>query len=316
MTATATRIVGAHPYADKFPMLSEPELAELAESIKANGQRNPIVLTPDGLILDGRNRYAACQIVGVDPLCETYDGDDLAEYVIDCNSSRRHMSAGSRAMANALVLAADGKRSNGRWSYGRLNSKDLGNSMAEYVRQCGVILDYADDLAEPVVSGALPLDAAYRQAQERRDAERQEMERKEREAAEEADAKAFVAENAPDLAARVDGRDLLTFREARALWEQRNREEATRLVAERRKREQEERLDRENEIQNANAIYGALLTLSGASAAEWRARAIHDMEKHFREIRPAARDLHDPKRIRAIARDIAIYADDLENAHA
>ena len=52
-------ITGVHPYADKFPMLPEPELAELAESIRANGLRNPIVLTPDGLILDGRNRAAA-----------------------------------------------------------------------------------------------------------------------------------------------------------------------------------------------------------------------------------------------------------------
>ena len=45
-------ITGVHPYADKFPMLPEPELAELAESIRANGLRNPIVLTPDGLILE------------------------------------------------------------------------------------------------------------------------------------------------------------------------------------------------------------------------------------------------------------------------
>ena len=58
-------ITGVHPYADKFPMLPEPELAELAESIRANGLRNPIVLTPDGLILDGRNRAAACERVGV-----------------------------------------------------------------------------------------------------------------------------------------------------------------------------------------------------------------------------------------------------------
>lgn len=54
----------AHPYADKFPMLSEPELAELAESIRANGLRNPVVVTEDGLILDGRNRAAACERIG------------------------------------------------------------------------------------------------------------------------------------------------------------------------------------------------------------------------------------------------------------
>ena len=42
-----TAIQGIHPYADKFPMLPESELEELAESIKQNGQRQPIVLTDD-----------------------------------------------------------------------------------------------------------------------------------------------------------------------------------------------------------------------------------------------------------------------------
>ena len=51
-----TAITGVHPYADKFPMLPESELQELAESILQNGLRQPIVLTEDGLILDGRNR--------------------------------------------------------------------------------------------------------------------------------------------------------------------------------------------------------------------------------------------------------------------
>ena len=87
-------ITGVHPYADKFPMLPEPELAELAESIRANGLRNPIVLTPDGLILDGRNRAAACERVGVAPTTTVYEGDDLAEYVIDCNTSRRRPRPG------------------------------------------------------------------------------------------------------------------------------------------------------------------------------------------------------------------------------
>ncbi|KXF51060.1 hypothetical protein AXA44_15440 [Rhodococcus sp. SC4] len=33
-----------------------------------------------------------------------YDGDDFADYVIDCNVTRRNMSTGARAMATALVL--------------------------------------------------------------------------------------------------------------------------------------------------------------------------------------------------------------------
>ena len=55
------RIKGNHPYADAFPMASEEELEELASSIAAVGLIHPIVLTPQGEVLDGRNRLAACE---------------------------------------------------------------------------------------------------------------------------------------------------------------------------------------------------------------------------------------------------------------
>ncbi len=224
-------LTGVHPYADKFPMLPEGELADLAESIRANGLRQPVVVTPDGLILDGRNRAAACELAGVEPATVLYEGDDLAEYVIDANVGRRHMSAGARAMSTALVLAADGRRKDGRWKRG---SVAIGESATKdgwqhRLKECGVVLDYAPDLAPAVVSGALALDAALRQAEDRRDAERCHLQEQERLAAEEADARAFIEQTAPDLAARVDGNDLLTFVEARDLWTRRNREEAERL---------------------------------------------------------------------------------------
>lgn len=237
-------ITGVHPYADKFPMLPEPELAELAESIRANGLRNPIVLTPDGLILDGRNRAAACERVGVAPTTTVYEGDDLAEYVIDCNSSRRHMSTGARAMATALVLVADGRRRDGRWVGWSRTSQSIGKSSGEQeaIRRAGLIIDFAPDLAERVRDGDIEIGAAVRDAEQRRDAERIRLEAEERLAAEEADARAFVEERSPELAARVDGSDLQSFVEAKDLWQRRNREEAARL---KREREQQERAERD-----------------------------------------------------------------------
>lgn len=161
-----------HPYADKFPMLPAPELADLAESIRENGLRQPIVVTPDGLILDGRNRYAACRSIGIEPETAVYDGDDLAEYVIDCNTSRRHMSTGARAMATALVLAEDGRREGGRWK--RDSTDAISNSVNSAFRarlsEAGAVLDWAAELAPLVLSGEMRLDLAYEDAKRKRDA--------------------------------------------------------------------------------------------------------------------------------------------------
>ena len=75
-------ITGVHPYADKYPMLPESELIELAESIAANGLRSAVVVTPDGLILDGRNRAAACKRAGVAPERRADFDDEVASVFI------------------------------------------------------------------------------------------------------------------------------------------------------------------------------------------------------------------------------------------
>ena len=67
-----------HPAADKLPMMSDAELAELAADIKANGLLEPIVVWEDNTeaakggegpfptyLLDGRNRLAALKLLGI-----------------------------------------------------------------------------------------------------------------------------------------------------------------------------------------------------------------------------------------------------------
>jgi hypothetical protein len=89
-----------HPLADVLPLIEGDEFNELVASIKTNGQRDPII-TLDGMILDGRNRYRACLEAGIEPRIEPFTGDDPVAFVTDRNLRRRHLTSGQKAMAVA-----------------------------------------------------------------------------------------------------------------------------------------------------------------------------------------------------------------------
>ena len=91
-----------HETANIFPMMSEHELSSLAEDIKQNGLQNAITLC-EGKILDGRNRFEACRIAGVEPEYETFVGDDPLKAVISLNLMRRHLDESQRAVIAARV---------------------------------------------------------------------------------------------------------------------------------------------------------------------------------------------------------------------
>jgi hypothetical protein len=153
--------MNVHPAAAVFPMLPDDELAALADDIAANGLIHPIVTTPDGDVLDGRNRLAACELAGIAPHFITHDGDPIA-FVLSANVARRHMTTGARAMATAVVLVADGKRRDGRWAYGALaNSEESNNSTWRVaMAQAGVVLDVTPEAAPAVIAGAVSLTGA------------------------------------------------------------------------------------------------------------------------------------------------------------
>lgn len=94
--------MNSHPYAEVFPFLDGAALDELAADIKANGLREPIWLY-EGKILDGRNRYIACERAGIDPEYRPYEGDDPLAFVVSVNIHRRHLSESQRAMAAAEI---------------------------------------------------------------------------------------------------------------------------------------------------------------------------------------------------------------------
>jgi hypothetical protein len=70
-----------HSLCALFPPLHRDELEALAEDIIRLGQLEPIV-TYEGAILDGRNRYEARLLAGVEPDIGDYIGTDPLGFVI------------------------------------------------------------------------------------------------------------------------------------------------------------------------------------------------------------------------------------------
>ena len=96
-------ILEFHPAANLFPLMEGAELRELVDSIAHDGydQTQPIHLF-EGRILDGRNRWRACQELNIDCPAVEWSGDDPWHAVIRWNQTRRHLSVEQR-----IAIAAE-----------------------------------------------------------------------------------------------------------------------------------------------------------------------------------------------------------------
>ena len=91
-----------HPLSSLFPRMHGADFEALCNDIQTNGLREPIVLH-DGMILDGGNRYRACEHVGITPTFKQFDGGSIVAFVLSANLHRRHMTPGQQA---AIVASA------------------------------------------------------------------------------------------------------------------------------------------------------------------------------------------------------------------
>ena len=106
-----------HELANIFPMMTDDEMAALVESIKGGYDSKFPIITYEGKILDGRNRYTACTFAGVEPVYSEWTGDDPVSFVVRANLERRHLTSSQKAMI-ALeiesVLAVRAKENQGK----------------------------------------------------------------------------------------------------------------------------------------------------------------------------------------------------------
>jgi len=68
----------AHPLAKLFPDMPDADFAALVEDVRQNGVKIPILIYR-GRILDGRQRYRACQKLNVACPTVIWNGRDLGE---------------------------------------------------------------------------------------------------------------------------------------------------------------------------------------------------------------------------------------------
>lgn len=168
-----------HWVADIYP-LNESDVAALAEDIKTNGQITPIKALKDGRIIDGRNRWLACQKAGVEPLIDVInpDGEEVADerlfsLATSCNSMRRDMTTSLRAALAAEAwkrLYPNGKADQNVGGRGKKTDPKNGVSFETFAdtnfkvkkhlaQQALAIANYSPELLEVAKDS---LDAAYK----------------------------------------------------------------------------------------------------------------------------------------------------------
>ena len=86
-----TKPLVSHPVAALFPDLNAADFAALKEDIRKFGVKVPILLH-GGQILDGRQRYRACQDLGIKCRCVEWNGHDPWMEVQSRNLLRRQLS--------------------------------------------------------------------------------------------------------------------------------------------------------------------------------------------------------------------------------
>lgn len=144
-----------HRYCVLFPEMTPDEFAELCEGIRRDGQREDII-TFNGEILDGRNRFNACEVAKLKPRFKPFKGTEkqALDFVVAKNFERRHLTIGQRASIGLEIA----------------NCRNSDTSISDAAKIAGVSRDtmqtmkrvkkVAPKLAKKVAAGTMTLNEA------------------------------------------------------------------------------------------------------------------------------------------------------------
>lgn len=251
-----------HPFIEDLPIF-EDKVDEIAESIDEVGLLHPVTLDQEGQVIGGRHRLTACEVAGVDPTFEVWDGDALA-FMLHDNDARKHQTTGQLAAEKALTLDSAGHRQdNGRWKYGTFAELSTSghSDFRKRVHEAGTILDVLGrESLLAVASGEAELKPLYEQAQSEKS--RRERERREREefeanqAKNEAEAERFFQTKTKAMewyGAQPEGK-YQTWLEAKTGYLAYDKEQAWEEEKARREEERREQTRRESHKRDADRI--------------------------------------------------------------
>jgi hypothetical protein len=93
-----------HPICEAFPAMTDEEFKSVVDRAKRRG-RSEVVWLFEGHVLDGRHMLKACWKLDIKPRFKTFKGtfDDAAQFALDQNICRRHLTPSQLAMIAADI---------------------------------------------------------------------------------------------------------------------------------------------------------------------------------------------------------------------
>lgn len=156
-----------HPIAECLPLMQGEEFEGLVEDIRSHGLREPITVY-EGKILDGRNRYRACEKLDMTPEYRDWDSrGSPIDFVVSMNVNRRHLSESQRAMVAARLANLKQGRPEKNSPIGDLKQSEAAKKVnvgKRSVERARKILNHGDEeLIGAVDRGDVKVSAAVRQ---------------------------------------------------------------------------------------------------------------------------------------------------------
>jgi hypothetical protein len=115
-------------------------------------------------VIDGINRFLACQMAGVEPKFTVFEGDEMAvkAFILSNNIQRRHLSKAQKAILMAIAYPdpEQGERS---------TSTETVEVHAHTLSQARCIVRWAPGKVEDILAGAQVFTKAFEEADKERE---------------------------------------------------------------------------------------------------------------------------------------------------